>query len=136
MMRAGRYYARGEAFGRALLLSEPLSFYGGVDSATGDIVDHSHPQRGENVTGRILIMPGARGSSSSSAVLAEAIRRKTAPVGIILGRPDPILTVGCLVAQAVYDIYCPLVVCAFEEVSITNAHYVRITQGMNAGAFI
>lgn len=56
-------------------------------------------------------MPSGRGSSSSSSVLAEAIRRGTAPAGILLERPDPILAVGAIVAEFLYGISMPLVVC-------------------------
>jgi predicted aconitase with swiveling domain len=109
-MMAARAYAPGTAEGEVLRLSEPLSFYGGVDALTGDIIDHSHADRGKNVAGKILVMPSGRGSSSSSSVLAEIIRAGTGPIGIILERPDPIMTVGCLVAQSLYDLCCPLVV--------------------------
>jgi predicted aconitase with swiveling domain len=109
--RGAQSLARGDAEGLALVLSEPLSFWGGIDVETGTIIDHSHPQRGQNVAGRVLVMPGGRGSSSSSAVLAEAIRLRTAPVAIVLDTPDPILTVGAIVAQFLYGLQCPIAVC-------------------------
>ncbi|MFC3324220.1 aconitase X swivel domain-containing protein [Mesorhizobium cantuariense] len=109
--RTGTFQLAGEAEGQALVFSQPLSFWGGVDAETGDITDHSHPGLGQNVAGRILVMPSGRGSSSSSSVLAEAIRRGTAPAGILLERPDPILAVGAIVAEFLYEIRMPLVVC-------------------------
>lgn len=109
--RAGAFQLAGEAEGEALVFSQPLSFWGGIDAEIGDIIDHSHPGLGQNVTGKILVMPSGRGSSSSSSVLAEAIRRGTAPAGILLERPDPILAVGAIVAEFLYDIHMPLVVC-------------------------
>jgi len=112
--RRARAYAAGDANGIALVLSAPLSFWGGIDVATGNIIDHSHPDLGKNVTGRILVMPGGRGSSSASAVLAETIRRGTGPSAIILSLPDPILTVGAIVAQSLYGLRCPIVVCPIE----------------------
>ena len=96
------------------MLAAPLSFWGGIDVETGNIIDHSHPDRGENVTGKILVMPGGRGSSSASAVLAETIRRGTAPSAVVLSVPDPILTVGAIVAQSLYGLHCPIVVCSIE----------------------
>ena len=62
----------GAASGPILRLDEPLSFWGGLDPATGAIIDRLHPQRGARVAGRMLMMPGGRGSSSGSATLAEA----------------------------------------------------------------
>jgi uncharacterized protein len=99
----------GRAEGRALTLREPLSFWGGLDSATGRIIDHWHPQHGETIAGTILLMEAGRGSSSGSSVLAEAIRRGTAPAGIILLKRDAIVTVGSLVAAEIYGKSCPVV---------------------------
>ncbi|AGB45636.1 hypothetical protein Mesau_03268 [Mesorhizobium australicum WSM2073] len=109
--RAGTFQLAGAAEGEALVFSQPLSFWGGIDAETGDITDRSHPGLGQNVSGKILVMPSGRGSSSSSSVLAEAIRRGTAPAGILLERPDPILAVGAIVAEFLYAISMPLVVC-------------------------
>ena len=111
MRRAAEALTRGDAEGQALVLTLPLSFWGGIDPETGLIIDHSHPQRGACVSGRVLVMPGGRGSSSSSAVLAEAIRLGTGPSGLVLGTPDPVLTVGALVARFLYGLACPIVVC-------------------------
>lgn len=110
MKISGHYLVKGTAEGIALVLSEPLSFWGGVDAETGQIIDHSHPALGQNVAGRILVMPCGRGSSSASSVLLEAIRLGTAPTAIILERPDPILTVGALLAIKLYGIFCPILV--------------------------
>lgn len=109
--RPVRRSASGEATGPALVLADPLSLWGGIDVTTGRIIDRSHPQLGACVTGTILVMPGGRGSSSSASVLAEAVRRGTAPAGIVLGTADPILTVGALVAESLYGLRCPIVVC-------------------------
>jgi predicted aconitase with swiveling domain len=109
-------YAPGEADASALVLAAPLSFWGGIDAETGRIIDHSHPDRGATITGRVLVMPGGRGSSSSSSVLAETIRRGTGPAAIVLSIPDPILTVGALVARALYGTQCPIVVCDISAV--------------------
>ena len=64
----------GRGLGEALVLDEPLSFWGGVDPATGAVIDVHHPQAGSVVAGRVLVMPAGRGSSSSSYVLAESVR--------------------------------------------------------------
>lgn len=94
----------------ALVLDEPLSLWGGVDPATGVVLDAHHPQRGANVSGRVLVMPGARGSSSSASVLAEAVRAGTAPAAIVLGEPDLILSIGSAVAEELYGRRVPIVV--------------------------
>jgi uncharacterized protein len=107
-----RVLVPGSASGPVLVLEEPLSFWGGLDPETGRIIDARHPQAGRSVAGRVLLMPSSRGSSSSSSVLAEAIRQGTAPVAIVLGRVDTIVAVGALIATELYDRGCPVVVMA------------------------
>ena len=109
-MTEARTLVAGEARGPALILVEPLSFWGGVDPATGDIVDVHHPQCDATVAGRVLVMPSGRGSSSSSSVLAECIRAGTAPAAIVLGEADPILALGAIVARELYGRTIPVVV--------------------------
>jgi uncharacterized protein len=104
----GRALVEGEASGTALVLDEPLSFWGGLDPATGLLIDPHHPQRGVTVTGRVLVMPSGRGSSSSSSVLAEAIRLGTAPAAIVLAEPDQIVALGAIVAQELYGVVVPV----------------------------
>ena len=99
-----------EIRGRALVLGEALSLWGGMDPATGDLVDAHHPQRGANLAGRVVIMPSGRGSSSSASVLAEAIRAGTAPVAILLGEPDLILSIGSAVGEELYGRSVPVIV--------------------------
>lgn len=106
---AGRVLVAGSARGQALVLDEPLSFWGGLDSATGEIIDQRHPQRGQVVTGRVLVMPGGRGSSSSSSVLAEALRTGTGPAAIILARPDEIIVLGALMVGLLDGSTCPVI---------------------------
>jgi predicted aconitase with swiveling domain len=106
----GTVLAPGGAAGEALVLDEPLSFWGGVDPATGRIVDGRHPQAGNSIRGRVVVMPAGRGSSSSSTVLAETVRAGTGPVAVVLREPDAILAVGALVAAELYGLACPVVV--------------------------
>jgi len=103
--------------GRALLLTEPLSFWGGMDPASGELIDAHHPQRGANLAGRVVVMPAARGSSSSASVLAEAVRAGTAPVAILIGESDLILAIGSAVAEELYGQHVPVVVVTPEELA-------------------
>jgi predicted aconitase with swiveling domain len=126
--RSGTFQLAGEAEGLTLVFSNPLSFWGGIDAETGDVTDHSHPGLGQNVAGKILVMPSGRGSSSSSSVLAEAIRRGTAPAGILLERPDPILAVGAIVAEFLYNIRMPLVVCDIAGIATGDRIVIGVGQ--------
>jgi uncharacterized protein len=98
--------------GAALVLEEPLSLWGGMDPASGEVIDGHHAQRGVNLSGRVVVMPSGRGSSSSASVLAEAVRARTAPAAILLGEPDLILSIGSSVAEELYGRLVPVVVLA------------------------
>jgi hypothetical protein len=129
---AAQAFTSGEAEADALVLAQPLSFWGGVDVATGRIIDHSHPDLGRIITGRVLVMPGARGSSSAASVFAESIRRGTGPAAVVLATPDPILTVGALVAESLYGLRCPVVVCAIGGIATGDRLRVRALDGGEA----
>jgi predicted aconitase with swiveling domain len=105
-----RALAPGRANGRVLVLDDPLSMWGGLDPRTGRVIDPHHPQTGAVITGRVLVMPTGRGSSSSSYVLAETIRAGTGPVAIVLLEADPILALGAVVAEELYGRAVPVVV--------------------------
>ena len=107
---SGRLIARGRVRAPALVLDEPLSLWGGLDPATGRVIELRHPQHGARVTGRVLVLPAARGSSSSASVLAEAVRAGTAPAAIVLGEPDLILALGAAVAEELYGVQIPILV--------------------------
>ncbi len=100
----------GEARGAAMVLDEPLSFWGGFDARTGVIVDRHHPQRGSCVAGRFLILPESRGSAGTPGGIAEAIRRGVGPVGIVLGKADVNVAVGAMVAAVLYGVAVPVLV--------------------------
>jgi len=112
----------GDAEGDVLLLTEPLSFWGGVDEASGRIIDVHHPQRGATVAGRVLVMPSGRGSSSSSSVLAELIRAGFGPCAVLLGERDPIIALGAAVAESLYGRTVPVAV-------LSRGAYARATAG-------
>ncbi|MDQ6436172.1 DUF126 domain-containing protein [Mesorhizobium sp. LHD-90] len=85
--------------GEALVLSAPISFWGGVDPASGRIADVRHPEHGATIAGKILFLPGTIGSSSASAVLLELVRNGHAPTAIVMHEPDAILLLGIIVAR-------------------------------------
>jgi predicted aconitase with swiveling domain len=109
-MGESRTLVGGTGRGPALVLSEPLSFWGGIDPTTGEVIDPHHPERGANIAGTVLVMPAGRGSSSSSSVLAEAIRAGVGPAAIVLAEPDPIVALGAIVARELYGVSIPVVV--------------------------
>ena len=118
----------GRAEASVFLLHEPLSFWGGLDAATGNIIERRHPQFGQSVSNKILMMESGRGSSSGSSVLAEAIRLGTGPAGIVLLTRDAIVTVGAMVATELYQRQCPVVLARGEVWQrIAKTSFLRIT---------
>jgi predicted aconitase/predicted aconitase with swiveling domain len=105
-----RVLVEGTAAGPALVLDAPLSLWGGLEPETGDIIDQRHPQWKANVTGRVLVMPVGKGSSSASSILLEAVRLGTAPAAILLAEPDAILALGAAVARELYGVAPPVIV--------------------------
>ncbi|NCF30046.1 MAG: DUF126 domain-containing protein [Gammaproteobacteria bacterium] len=87
-----------------LRLTQPLSFWGGLDPKTGMIVDRHHPQYGESIAGRSLVMARTRGSTSSPGTLVEAIRLGNGPTDITLLRPDLTVMAAVKVAKLLYSI--------------------------------
>ncbi len=94
--------------GPVLRLDEPLSFWGGVDPATGRLSDPRSVFYGQPISGTILMVAEPRGSSSSSAVLLELFHRGIAPAALILGAVDAIMGLGILVAAEMGLKTCPL----------------------------
>jgi predicted aconitase with swiveling domain len=117
----------GDAEGATLVLTEPLSFWGGVSEVSGDVIDVHHPQHGANVAGRILVMPSGRGSSSSSSVLAELIRAGLGPDAILLGERDPIIAIGAAVAETLYERTVPVLVLTLDDYRrAAGARHIRV----------
>ena len=109
----GKSVVGGRASGTALVTDEPLSFWGGYDHQTGEITDRRHPLSGQIAAGRILVVPFTRGSSTTTAVLLEAIRKGTAPAAIITTNIDTFLVLASIVADEMYSSPIPIV--AVEE---------------------
>lgn len=105
----------GTAEGCVLRLDEPLSFWGGVDPASGRLSDPRSPRCGTPVNGRVLVLAETRGSSSSSAVMLELLARNLAPAALVLGRIDAILGLGIIVAREMGHPTVPLLLLPPEQ---------------------
>ncbi len=131
MMQDGdqaQFILAGEAAGAVLSTDEPLSFWGGVDPATGRIIDVHHPLLGQSLTGRILVMPSSRGSCTGSGVLLDLVLSGRGPAALIFRDPEDVLTLGALVAAGMFDRILPVLrVSAAAFDSLTGAAAVRIT---------
>nr|WP_244404098.1 aconitase X [Fulvimarina pelagi] len=118
----------GSGEGAVLILDEPLSFWGGVDPATGRIVDVHHPQHGEMASGRVLVMATSRGSCSGSGVYLDLALAGRAPAALVFGGPEDVLTLGALIAAEMFGVTIPVVRLGREAYeTATAAGYASIT---------
>jgi len=120
------YYAvvDGEASGELLVSDTALSFWGGVNPATGLVIDQHHPLHKQLVSGKILAIPSGRGSSSGSGVMLELLLNKAAPAALIVVETEDILTLGVLVSEVMFENSIP--VCR-----ITAQDFKQLQSGMN-----
>ncbi len=114
-MIEGKALVAGETKGLALVTNEPLSFWGGYDQWTGEIIDRRHPLTGQNAKGKILVVPASRGSSTTTAVLLEAIRNGNAPAAIVVSCVDRFFALASIVADEMYGRPIPVIALAAEE---------------------
>ncbi|WP_307330406.1 cis-3-hydroxy-L-proline dehydratase [Pseudomonas lini] len=124
----GRSLVGGSAQGELLFADVGLSFWGGVNSFTGDVIDQHHPLAGKNLTGRVLAIPSGRGSCTGSSVMMELISSGHAPAALILAEVDEILTLGVLLAEMIYDRSLPVISIGKEAfASLRGSSYVRVS---------
>lgn len=99
----GRSLVAGRAEGELLFAEMGLSFWGGVDPFTGEVIDRHHPLSGQNLAGRVLAIPSGRGSCTGSSVMMELLSGEHAPSALVLAEADEILTLGVLVAELLFQ---------------------------------
>ena len=105
----------GSAHGELLVANEPISFWGGYDYHTGEIIDRRHPLSGQCAARKILAVPFTRGSSTTTAVLLEAVRAGTAPAAIITTGVDSFFALASIVADEMYQRPIPIVALSATE---------------------
>jgi len=116
----GRFIIKGVAHAEALVSLEPISFWGGYDWQTGEIIDRQHDLSGQFAGGKILALPFSRGSSTTTAVLLEAIRNGSAPAAILTTATDFFFALASVVADELYSTPLPLL--ALKEMDFMKLH--------------
>jgi predicted aconitase/predicted aconitase with swiveling domain len=96
-------YVQNEVDSDIVVCNEGLSFWGGVDPDTGVIIDNHHPNCGEELSGKIVLMPTSRGSCSGSGVLLQLAQNGKAPAAIIFRESEDILTLGAMIAERLFN---------------------------------
>lgn len=94
----GRTISPGKAEGKAIVTSEPIGFYGGIDIKTGIVIEKDHPLEGKSVTGKILVFPYGKGSTVGSYVIYGLKKNGVAPAGIINKETETIVATGVILA--------------------------------------
>ena len=98
----------GRAEGRVLACDEGLSFWGGVDPATGRVIDAHHPLHGHSLAGAIVVMPTSRGSCTGSGVLLELALNGHAPAALVFRESEDVLTLGAMIAGRLFGRTIPV----------------------------
>ena len=98
MNLTGRSISKGTAEGELLKTDTPISFLGGVDPRTGNIIDANHPLAGQKITGKVLAFPYGKGSTVGSYVLYALSRNGTAPAAVINTECETIIAIGAIIA--------------------------------------
>ena len=95
----GRKIFKGKVVGEALVTGDDISFYGGCDPETGEIVEKDHHLEGKSVSGKILVFPSGKGSTVGSYVLYALKKADKAPLAIVNKVMDPVVAVGCIISE-------------------------------------
>ena len=118
----------GAASASLLVSHEPLSFWGGYNPVSGEIIDRRHPLSGQYGINRILAIPGTRGSSTTTAVLLEAIHNNVAPAGFVVTDRDTFLALASVVADEMYGYAIPVLQITKDWFNgLQNEHQAEIT---------
>ncbi len=95
----GRIIYKGKVEAEALVTSQPISFYGGVDPNTGVVIEKGHELQGISVKGKILVFPQGKGSTVGSYTLYRLKKNGTAPAGMINKECETIVAVGAIISE-------------------------------------
>ncbi|MEB0047504.1 MULTISPECIES: aconitase family protein [unclassified Pseudomonas] len=131
----GRSLVAGAAQGELLFADVGLSFWGGVDPVSGEVIDRHHPLSGQHLGGRVLAIPSGRGSCTGSSVLMELISNGHAPAALVLAEPDEILTLGVLVAQTIFERSLPVLCIGRERFDTVRAKVFARLEGTSLTLF-
>ena len=95
----GRLISKGKGEGEALVTTQPISFYGGVDPNTGVVIEKGHELQGQSIKGKILVFPTGKGSTVGSYTLYRMKKNGTAPAGIVNRECETVVAVGVIISE-------------------------------------
>ncbi len=96
----GRSVVKGEVHGRALVSHHRISFLGAVNPVTGVFVDKSLDVYGREISNRVLVFPGGKGSTVGSYVIYQLKMHAKNPIAMVVTRRvDTIVAVGAIIGE-------------------------------------
>ena len=95
----GRAVYEGRAEGEALVSALPMSFYGGVDPRTGEVVEQGSDILGRSLKGKVLVFPTGKGSTVGSYALYRLAKGGIGPSAIINSKCETIVAVGAIISE-------------------------------------
>ena len=95
----GRKICKGKAEGEALVTTQGISFFGGVDPANGVVTEKGHELEGKSIKGKVLVFPAGKGSTVGSYALYRMKKQGTAPVALINKEGETIVAVGAIISE-------------------------------------
>ncbi|MCW4001973.1 MAG: DUF126 domain-containing protein [Candidatus Bathyarchaeota archaeon] len=95
----GRVISKGVAKGEAIITTQPISFYGGVDPNTSEVIEKGHELQGQKVKGKILVFPNGKGSTVGSYTLYRMKKNGVAPAGIVNKECETVVAVGAIISE-------------------------------------
>ena len=99
MKLQGRKIYKGIAEGEAIVTTDGISFYGGIDPDTGKVVEVGHELEGQSIIGKVLVFPTGKGSTVGSYTMYRMMKNNTAPLAIVNEQIDTIIAVGCIISE-------------------------------------
>lgn len=119
-MIKGRKISKGKGKGEIIASTEPISFLGGVDPKTGEVIDPNHELKGKSIKDKVLFIPGGKGSTVGSYVIFQMKKNNTAPAAIICLEAEPIIATGAIMSDI------PMVDCPEDTSSLVDNVLVEV----------
>ena len=126
----GKELIAGTIEGQTLTLGAPLSLWDGIDSRKGIIATAGHPNEGECIAGKILVISKGLAGATGGGSLTECFRRENGPIAMVMPKSDPMVVAAAVFAEELYDKHIPILQIDSEKiVQIPNDAHVRISNG-------
>ena len=91
-----RCISKGYAEGEALVTKERISFWGGTEPKTGEIIEKHHELEGQSFKDKVLVFQSTKGSSGTSLMLQLTKANNTAPLAFVNVEVDALAALGCI----------------------------------------